>query len=71
MADTFLLAGRARRSHRRVTIYDGKSLDPTGEVVIPAKRQLTAQDNATIGVTPDNNYFVGRQHDARDDGHRG
>ena len=26
--------------------------------MIPAKRQLTAQDNATIGVTPDNNILL-------------
>ncbi len=58
MADTFYSRGSRGDRTDVVTIYDGKSLDPTGEVVIPAKRQLTAQDNATIGVTPDNNLLL-------------
>jgi len=58
MADTFYSRGARGDRTDVVTIYDGKSLDPTGEVVIPAKRQLTAQDNATIGVTPDNNILL-------------
>jgi methylamine dehydrogenase heavy chain len=53
MADTFYSRGSRGDRTDVVTFYDGKTLNPTGEVIIPPKRQLTAQDNATLSVTPD------------------
>ncbi len=58
LADTFYSRGSRGDRTDVVTIYDGKSLDPTGEVVIPPGRQLSAQDNATIGVTPDGKILL-------------
>jgi methylamine dehydrogenase heavy chain len=58
MADTFFSRGSRGERTDVVTIYDGKTLNPSGEVVIPSGRQLTAQDNATIGVTPDGKLLL-------------
>jgi methylamine dehydrogenase heavy chain len=58
MADTYYSRGARGDRTDVVTIYDAKTLNPTGEVVIPPKRQLTAQDNATIGVTPDGKLLL-------------
>ena len=58
MADTFFARGSRGERTDVVTIYDGKTLNPTGEVVLPVGRQLTAQDNATIAVTPDGKLLL-------------
>ena len=58
MADTYYSRGARGDRTDVVTIYDAKTLEPTGEVVIPPKRQLAAQDNATIGVTPDGKLLL-------------
>jgi len=58
MADTFYSRGSRGDRTDVVTLYDGKTLNPTGEVVIPAKRQLTAQDNITTSVTPDGQMLL-------------
>jgi methylamine dehydrogenase heavy chain len=58
MADTFFSRGARGERTDVVTIYDGKTLNPTAEVVLPSGRQLTAQDNATIGVTPDGKLLL-------------
>ncbi|HEY6394565.1 MAG TPA: amine dehydrogenase large subunit [Candidatus Binataceae bacterium] len=57
MADTFFSRGSRGERTDVVTIYDGKTLNPSGEVILPG-RQLTAQDNATIGVTPDGKLLL-------------
>ena len=58
MADTFYSRGSRGDRTDVVTIYDGKTLNPTGEVVLPVGRQLTAQDNATMAVTPDGKLLL-------------
>ncbi len=58
MADTFYSRGSRGDRTDVVTFYDGKTLNPTGEVVIPSKRQLTAQDNSTTAVTPDGQMLL-------------
>ena len=58
MADTFYSRGSRGDRTDVVTIYDGKTLNPTGEVIVPAKRQLTAQDNVTTSVTPDGQMLL-------------
>jgi len=58
MADTFFSRGSRGERTDVLTIYDGKTLNPAGEVVLPSGRQLTAQDNATIGVTPDGKLLL-------------
>jgi len=58
MADTFYSRGARGDRTDVVTIYDGKTLNPSGEVVLPTGRQLTAQDNATIGITPDGQLLL-------------
>jgi methylamine dehydrogenase heavy chain len=58
MADTFFSRGSRGERTDVVTFYDGKTLNPAGEVVLPSGRQLTAQDNATIGVTPDGKLLL-------------
>ncbi len=58
LADTFYSRGSRGDRTDVVTFYDGKTLNPTGEVVIPAKRQLSAQDNITTAVTPDGRMLL-------------
>jgi methylamine dehydrogenase heavy chain len=58
MADTFYSRGSRGERTDVVTIYNGKTLNPAGEVTLPAKRQLTAQDNATTSVTPDGRFIL-------------
>jgi methylamine dehydrogenase heavy chain len=58
MADTFYSRGSRGERTDVVTIYDAKTLLPNGEVVLPTKRQLTAQDNATSAVTPDGKLLL-------------
>lgn len=58
MADTFFSRGSRGERTDVVTIYDGKTLNPSGEVVLPGGRQLTAQDNVTIGITPDGKLLL-------------
>jgi len=58
MADTFYSRGSRGERTDVVTIYDGKTLNPSGEVVLPNGKQLTAQDNATIGITPDGQLLL-------------
>jgi methylamine dehydrogenase heavy chain len=58
MADTFYSRGARGDRTDVVTFYDGKTLNPTGEVIIPPKRQLTAQDNMTTSVTPDGQMLL-------------
>jgi methylamine dehydrogenase heavy chain len=58
MADTFYSRGSRGVRTDVLTIYDGRTLDPLGEVILPTKRQLTAQDNATTSVTPDARFLL-------------
>jgi methylamine dehydrogenase heavy chain len=58
MADTYYSRGSRGVRTDVLTIYDGTTLDPAGEVILPAKRQLTAQDNATTSVTPDGRFLL-------------
>jgi methylamine dehydrogenase heavy chain len=58
MADTFYSRGSRGERTDVVTFYDARTLNPTGEVIIPAKRQLAAQDNATTSVTPDGRFLL-------------
>jgi methylamine dehydrogenase heavy chain len=58
MADTYYSRGSRGVRTDVLTIYDGKTLNPAGEVILPTKRQLTAQDNATTSVTPDGRFLV-------------
>jgi methylamine dehydrogenase heavy chain len=58
MADTFYSRGSRGKRTDVVTFYDAKTLNPKGEVIIPPKRQLTAQDNATTAVTPDGQILL-------------
>jgi methylamine dehydrogenase heavy chain len=58
MSDTFYSRGSRGERTDVTTIYDAKTLLPKGEVVLPTKRQLTAQDNATSGVTPDGKLLL-------------
>jgi methylamine dehydrogenase heavy chain len=58
MADTFYSRGSRGVRTDVLTIYDGKTLNPAGEVILPTKRQLTAQDNATTSVTPDGRFLL-------------
>lgn len=57
-ADTFY--SRAVRGDRTdtVTIYDASKLAPTGEIVIPDKRQLAVQDTTAMSVTPDGRFLL-------------
>jgi methylamine dehydrogenase heavy chain len=58
LADTFYSRGARGDRTDVVSIYDGKTLNSTGEIVIPPKRQLTAQDNVTTAVTPDGQILL-------------
>jgi methylamine dehydrogenase heavy chain len=58
MADTFYSRGSRGERTDVVSIYNGKTLNPAGEVILPPKRQLTAQDNATTSVTPDGRFLL-------------
>jgi methylamine dehydrogenase heavy chain len=58
MVDTFFSRGSRGKRTDVLTIYDMKSLAPVGEVILPAKRQLTAPDNFQLGVTPDGRFLL-------------
>ncbi|MGH7908090.1 MAG: amine dehydrogenase large subunit [Candidatus Binataceae bacterium] len=58
MADTFYSRGSRGKRTDVVTIYNARTLAPAGEVIIPPKRQLSAQDNQTTAVTPDGRFLL-------------
>ena len=57
-ADTFYSRGSRGVRTDVVTVYNLKTLQPVAEVIIPPKRQLSAQDNITSGVTPDGRFLL-------------
>lgn len=57
-ADTFFSRGTRGSRTDVITIYDPKSLEPTGEVVIPAKRQLAGPDNLQLSATSDGHLLL-------------
>lgn len=58
MVDTFFSRGARGKRTDVLTIYDMKTLNPVGEVILPPKRQLTVPDNFQLGVTPDGRFAL-------------
>ena len=56
--DTFFSRGTRGSRTDVITLYDTKNLEPMGEVVIPAKRQLAAPDNLQLGATSDGHLLL-------------
>jgi methylamine dehydrogenase heavy chain len=56
--DTFFSRGTRGSRTDVITLYDTKNLEPVGEVVIPAKRQLAAPDNLQLGATSDGHLLL-------------
>ena len=57
MADTYWSRGTRGTRIDVVTIYDAKTLNPTGEVIIPP-RQLSIPDHTQLGVTTDSRFLL-------------
>jgi methylamine dehydrogenase heavy chain len=58
VADTFFSRGTRGARTDVVTIYDTKTLAPTGEVVIPPRRLLAAPDNLQLKATSDGRLLL-------------
>jgi len=57
-SDTFYSRGSRGVRTDVVTIYSLKTLQPVDEVIIPPKRQLSAQDNIASSVTLDGRFLL-------------
>jgi methylamine dehydrogenase heavy chain len=57
LADTYWSRGTRGARTDVVTIYDAKTLNPTGEVIIPP-RQLSIPDHTQLGVTTDSRFLL-------------
>lgn len=57
-ADTFYSRGSRGVRTDVVTIYSLKTLDVTGEIKIPTKRQLSIPDKSSMEVTPDGRFLL-------------
>jgi methylamine dehydrogenase heavy chain len=58
MADTFYSRGARGDRTDVLTIYDARHLAPTGEVILPTKRQLSIPDSSQMTVTPDGRFVL-------------
>ena len=58
MADTFYSRGARGDRTDVLTIYDARHLAPTGEVILPTKRQLSIPDSSQMSVTPDGRFVL-------------
>src|SRR6516225_7359144 len=58
MADTYYSRGARGDRTDVLTYYDARKLAPSGEVVIPAKRQMSIPDSSSMGVTPDERFVL-------------
>lgn len=58
MADTYYSRGWHGERTDVVTIFDAKTLDVTGEVVIPPKRILIVPKPDSAALTPDGNFML-------------
>jgi methylamine dehydrogenase heavy chain len=58
MADTYFSRGARGDRTDVLTIYDAQHLAPTGEVILPAKRQLSIPDSSQLTATPDGRFVL-------------
>jgi methylamine dehydrogenase heavy chain len=58
MADTYYSRGARGDRTDVLTYYDARKLAPAGEVIIPAKRQMSIPDSSSMGVTPDGRFVL-------------
>ena len=58
MADTYYSRGARGDRTDVLTYYDARNLAPAGEVIIPAKRQMSIPDSSSMGVTPDGRFVL-------------
>jgi methylamine dehydrogenase heavy chain len=58
MADTYYSRGARGDRTDVLTIYDARHLAPTGEVILPTKRQLSIPDSSQMTVTPDGRFVL-------------
>ena len=58
IAETFWSRGTRGERTDVVSFFDARTLDPTGEVVLPNGRFLVVSKKHNAGVTPDGRYFL-------------